>query len=155
MAPTIPDKSRFFAMGKYARENKVDQIIQIGDFASVDSLNRFDGNDTLKGKKKPSFGEDMKSFQQAIRAFNKGLDGYDIPKHVTLGNHEDRIWSFTNKNPEIVDMLDEYCLPQWMITIGHIHHMESFIYRRRWVYAFTNKHHGEGIRWNAVRKLNS
>lgn len=105
--PSIPDKSRFFAMGRYAKENKVDQIIQIGDFASVDSLNRFDGNDTLNGKKKPSFGEDMKSFQEAIRSFHKGLDGYDVPKHVTLGNHEDRIWSFTNKNPEIVDMLDQ------------------------------------------------
>lgn len=105
--PNLPDKTRFYAMGRYAKDNQVDQIIQIGDFASVDSLNRFDGNDTLKGKEKPSFGQDMQSFQQAVRAFHKGLDGYDVPKHVTLGNHEDRIWSYTNKNPEIVDMLDQ------------------------------------------------
>lgn len=105
--PTLPDKTRFYAMGKYAKDNEVDQIIQIGDFASVDSLNRFDGNETLKGKEKPSFGQDMQSFQEAIRAFHKGLDGYDVPKHVTLGNHEDRIWSYTNKNPEIVNMLDQ------------------------------------------------
>ena len=105
--PSMPDKRRFFSMGRYAKENQVDQIVQIGDFASVDSLNRFDRNDTLKGKQKPSFGQDMKSFQQAIRAFHKGLDGYDIPKHVTLGNHEDRIWSYTNRNPEIVEMLDQ------------------------------------------------
>jgi len=105
--PSVPDKTRFYAMGRYAKENQVDQIIQIGDFASIDSLNRFDGNETLKGKSKPSFGQDMQSFQQAIRAFHKGLDGYDVPKHVTLGNHEDRIWSFTNKNPEIADMLDQ------------------------------------------------
>ena len=105
--PSLPDKTRFFAMGNYAKKNQVDQIVHIGDFASVDSLSRFDGNETLKGKHKPSFGEDMKSFQQAIRAFHMGLDGYNVPKHVTLGNHEDRIWSFTNRNPEIVEMLDQ------------------------------------------------
>lgn len=105
--PSLPDKQRFYAMGRYAKENQVDRIVQIGDFASVDSLNRFDRNDTVKGQNKPSFGQDMKSFQQAIRAFHKGLDGYDIPKHVTLGNHEDRIWSYTNKNPEIIELLDQ------------------------------------------------
>ena len=105
--PNLPNKRRFFAMGNYAKQNQVDQIVQIGDFASVDSLNRFDSNDTLKGKMKPSFAQDMKSFQQAVRAFHKGLDGYDVPKHVTLGNHEDRIWSYTNRNPEIVEMLDQ------------------------------------------------
>lgn len=105
--PKLPDKRRFFAMGRYAKENQVDQIVQIGDFASIDSLNRFDRNDTVKGQEKPTFKEDMKSFQQAIRAFHKGLDGYDVPKHVTLGNHEDRIWSYTNRNPEIVELLDQ------------------------------------------------
>ena len=94
-------------MGRYAKENKVDQIVQIGDFASIDSLNRFDGNDTVKGQEKPTFKEDMRSFQQAIRSFHRGLAGYDVPKHVTLGNHEDRIWSFTNKNPEVIELLDQ------------------------------------------------
>mgnify|MGYP002624760568 FL=1 len=105
--PSLPDKTRFFALGRYAKEHNVDEIVQIGDFATCDSLNRFDGNDTLKGKEKPTFKQDMLSFQAAVRAFNKGLDGSDIKRHVTLGNHEDRIWSFTNRTPEIVDMLDE------------------------------------------------
>ena len=30
-SPRLPDKKRFFAMGRYAKENKVDKIIQIGD----------------------------------------------------------------------------------------------------------------------------
>ena len=90
------------------KKTKVDQIIQIGDFASIDSLNRFDGNETAKGKEKPTFKEDMRSFQQAIRYFHRGLDGYNIPKkHVTLGNHEDRIWSFTIQNPEVIELLDQ------------------------------------------------
>ena len=49
----------------------------------------------------------MRSFQQAIRSFHRGLGGYKVEKHVTLGNHEDRIWSYTNKNPEIVELLDQ------------------------------------------------
>lgn len=105
--PSIPDKSRFYAMGAYARINKVDQIIQIGDIATCDSLNRFDRNDTLKGRQKPAFKDDMFSLQQAVRAFDKGLKKYDVPKHITLGNHEDRIWSFTNRNPETVELLDQ------------------------------------------------
>ena len=105
--PSIPDKSRFYAMGAYARINKVDQIMQIGDIATCDSLNRFDRNDTLKGKQKPAFKDDMYSLQQAVRAFDQGLNKYDVPKHITLGNHEDRIWSFTNRNPEAVELLDQ------------------------------------------------
>lgn len=105
--PSLPDKTRFFALGRFAKERGIDEIIQIGDFATCDSLNRFDGNDTLRGKEKPTFKQDMLSFQTAVRAFHQGLDGSDIKRHVTLGNHEDRIWSFTNRNPEIVDMLDE------------------------------------------------
>ena len=105
--PSLPDKTRFYAMGRFAKENKVDEIVHIGDFATCDSLNRFDRNDTLKGKEKPSFKEDMGSFQRAVRAFHKGLGGYDVKKHVTLGNHEDRIWSFTNRNPEVVELLDQ------------------------------------------------
>lgn len=105
--PKLPDKKRFYAMGRYAVENNIDEIVQIGDFATCDSLNRFDRNDTVKGQEKPTFKEDMRSFQQAIRAFHKGLGGHDIKRHVTLGNHEDRIWSFTNKNPEIVELLDQ------------------------------------------------
>ena len=37
-SPRLPDKRRFYAMGRYAKENKVDQIVQIGDFASIESV---------------------------------------------------------------------------------------------------------------------
>jgi transposase-like protein/predicted phosphodiesterase len=105
--PRLPDKRRFFAMGRYAKEREINEIIQIGDFATCDSLNRFDRNDTVKGQEKPTFKQDMISFQCAVRAFHQGLGGADIKRHVTLGNHEDRIWSFTNRNPEVVEMLDQ------------------------------------------------
>ena len=104
--PSIP-KDRFRWMGRFAREHEVDRIVQIGDFATLDSLCRYTPNDTLEAREKPSFKADMLSFQQAVRTFAEGLDGYDCPRHVTLGNHEDRIWSFTNRNPEVVELLDQ------------------------------------------------
>lgn len=105
--PEIPDKSRFYAMGSYAKEHAVDHIIQIGDFASVDSMSTHDRNDTIKGHNKPSYKEDLSSFEEALRYFNNGLDGYECEKHVTLGNHEDRIGRFVNNNPEMAELLFE------------------------------------------------
>lgn len=103
--PDIPDKTRFYAMGQYAARNNVSQIVQIGDFASMDSMSSHDPNWTIKGQNKPSFKDDMLSFEEALRAFDEGLDGHDAVKHVTLGNHEDRIGRFVNNNPEVVEIL--------------------------------------------------
>tara|TARA_R110000796_G_scaffold162832_1_gene279774 strand:+ start:743 stop:1753 length:1011 start_codon:yes stop_codon:yes gene_type:complete len=103
----IPDKSRFYSMGVYAREKKVTQVIQIGDFVSMDSMSAHDPNWTVKGHSKPSFKDDVASFREALSAFNDGLAGYEVTKHVTLGNHEDRIARFVNNNPELVELLYE------------------------------------------------
>jgi len=105
--PEIPDKSRFYAMGKYARENQVDHIIQIGDFTSMDSMSTHDPNWTIKGHDKPSFKDDLASFSEALLSFDDGLGGYEVPKHITLGNHEDRIARFVNNNPELAQLLFE------------------------------------------------
>ena len=105
--PEIPDKSRFKAMGAYAKEKQVEHIVQIGDFASMDSMSSHDPNWTVKGQDKPSFKEDIASLEEALRAFDDGLDGYEVTKHITLGNHEDRISRFVNNNPEIIEMLFE------------------------------------------------
>jgi hypothetical protein len=59
---------------------------------------------TLKGQAKALIWAGHEKLPRGYQEHStKGLDGYDVPKHVTLGNHEDRIWSYTNKNPEIVD----------------------------------------------------
>lgn len=103
----IPDKSRFYAMGAYARENEVDHIVQIGDFTSMDSMSSHDPNWTVKGQAKPTFKEEIESFVEALTAFDDGLGGYEATKHVTLGNHEDRIGRFVNQNPELAELLYE------------------------------------------------
>ncbi|MFA6134670.1 MAG: metallophosphoesterase [Phycisphaerae bacterium] len=104
--PKVP-KDRFRWMGALAADIQPDVIVQIGDFLSLDSLCRYDDNASLKGKAKPSLKEDLESFKEALAAFDEGLGGFRPERHVTLGNHEDRIWSFTNRTPEVADLLTE------------------------------------------------
>ena len=99
------DKRRFLWCGRAAVELKVGRILQDGDMFSFDSLCKMEGNDTLRGKDKPSFEADIQSGHEAMSAFDRGLQGEPIKKHVTLGNHEERALSFTNRTPEVAGML--------------------------------------------------
>ena len=93
-------KERFRWIGEHINATRPDVVVQIGDFATVDSLNSHEGNETLKGRAKPSFGDDMKSFLEALETLNEPIK-YTPEKHCTLGNHERRIWNYENKNPEM------------------------------------------------------
>jgi len=124
--PELPDKSRFYAMGQYAQSNEITHIVQIGDFMSVDSMSTHDRNETIKGQNKPTYKEDLDSFEEALRYFNNGLDGYSVEKHVTLGNHEDRIGRFVNNNPEVAELLLRKYMRYSMNTTGHTRPLASF-----------------------------
>jgi len=101
-SPAIPDKSRFEYIGHYINETKPDIVIQIGDFATLDSLNSHVGNETYGGKAKPTFMADMVSFNEALDAMqiDKGIE-----KHCTLGNHERRLYLFEDRAPEAYGMM--------------------------------------------------
>lgn len=101
------DKARFRWIGRWIADLKPDVVVQIGDFLTLDSLCRYAPNDTLEGKHKPSLKQDLASFKLALGQFSEGLDSYRCERHVCLGNHEDRIWSFTNRTPEVAELLDE------------------------------------------------
>lgn len=101
-SPSIPDKSRFEWMGAYVNEIKPDVVVQIGDFATLDSLNGHVPNETFQGKSKPSYMADMESFNLALDAMQID-DG--IERHCTLGNHERRLYLFEDKAPEAYGMM--------------------------------------------------
>jgi hypothetical protein len=105
--PDIKDKTRFYAMGRYAALNEITKIVQIGDFTSMDSMSAHEPNWTISGQGKPSFKQDVESFRVALEAFDTGLGSSVVDKHVTLGNHEDRISRFVNNNPEVSELLFE------------------------------------------------
>ncbi|MAF35839.1 hypothetical protein CL622_01830 [archaeon] len=104
-APKLAHKARFKWLGRYVHDLNPDYLIQIGDLLTLDSLCKYDRNDTLAGKIKPSFQDDMDSAHEALEVFDEGLQGWNGDKHVTLGNHEARAESFSNRTPEMAGLL--------------------------------------------------
>lgn len=102
--PHIP-KDRFRWFGKHAAAMKADYVVQIGDFATLDSLNAHIPNDTLQAKTKSPFIDDLASLNEALTEFDKGLGGHSCKRHTTLGNHERRAWIYEDQNPESAGLL--------------------------------------------------
>lgn len=96
------DKIRAKWIGRHIASTKPDRVVIIGDFADFESLCSHVRNDTYYGKLKPSFQEDLASMKVALQEmFNEFKDVCNPRFDITLGNHEYRMWSFENNNPEI------------------------------------------------------
>jgi len=76
---------------------KPDVVVQVGDFATLDSLSDFTAD------AKPSFLADMASFDEALTALN--ISGPE--RHCTLGNHESRLYRFERRAPEATGMMQQ------------------------------------------------
>lgn len=98
-------KDRFKWIGKYCVEAMPHRIVQIGDFASWDSVSSHDAPGTVSHAIRPSFKADLESCEEAMCMFYKEIKDLNIPMELTAGNHEDRICRFENKNPETVSTL--------------------------------------------------
>lgn len=114
-------KDRFLWMGRYIHDANPDIVVQIGDFFSFDSLNTIDANDTLLGKYKPIFMDDITSGHEALTELDKGLDGWGGEKHSTMGNHENRALKFTNRTPELSGVLT--------------HNFDNLMMTHKWTYS--------------------
>lgn len=104
-APSIPDKSRFKWIGKHIADWSPDAVVDIGDSCTFDSLCSYEGNDTHGGKLKPSVQEDLDSYAKANEALWGAASSWRGQKYKTRGNHEDRMYSFENRNPEVWGMI--------------------------------------------------
>jgi len=102
--PHIP-KDRFRWFGRHAAAMKADYVVQIGDWATLDSLNSHIPNETLQAKQKSPFFDDLISLNDSVREFENGLGFYECKKVITLGNHERRAWLFEDQNPESAGLL--------------------------------------------------
>jgi len=98
-------QDRFKWIGKYIKSVKPDYIIQIGDWASFDSLSFFQKNSTQAGKLKDAYMMDIESMRSSIDLLDKHIDNDLIPRHVTFGNHEERVYRFEENIPEIAGMM--------------------------------------------------
>lgn len=96
--PSLP-VTRFGWFGAYCTEVRADFYISTGDFDNFDSINAHAKNETFEGRLKPAFIQDLEHSALARGELNKNLK-IDIPKFQVLGNHEHRIETWENKNPE-------------------------------------------------------
>lgn len=98
-------QERFTWIGRYIADVKPTHIVQIGDFATLDSLNTHIPNETFAGRLKGTFLEDVASANNALRLLEWEITGLQAEKHITLGNHERRLYAFEDKAPEISGMM--------------------------------------------------
>lgn len=115
-------KERFYWLGKLVADTKADFVVQIGDFLTLDSLCRYIDNSSYEARQTPLFLHDMQSQVEALKEFDRGMGAFKPKiKHVTLGNHEDRVESWSNRHPEIYGimggmMLDNFASHDWTVS---------------------------------------
>lgn len=85
--------------GRLAAEIKPDRIVQIGDWFSLDSLSNHESRGSGKDAARPAFYEDLDSGSESLEAFDKECPE-QIPRDITLGNHEWRAARVANENPK-------------------------------------------------------
>ena len=102
--PGMP-KDRFKWIGRHCAKVIPHRIVQIGDFASWDSVSTHEAPGSVAHSMRPSFRSDIESCEEAMCLFFKEIKDLSIPMELTGGNHEERIQRFENKNAETVGTL--------------------------------------------------
>lgn len=98
-------------IGQYIAEKRPDVIVQIGDFADIQSLSKYDRN-TLRGENK-RLQRDLDAADQAMRLLTapfRSIEGYAPEMHLTMGNHEDRLDRFVNEQPYLEEIIGTHQL---------------------------------------------
>jgi hypothetical protein len=99
-------------IGNYIVEKKPDVIVNLGDFADIDSLNTYvRGKGEAEGKR---LAEDISSVVHAMERLLKPIHDYNRTAevkyrpemHLTLGNHEFRMEREVEDNPRLKGMFD-------------------------------------------------
>lgn len=114
-SPHLPNKERFYWLGRFAADHKVEWVVSVGDWLSMDCFSTHTDRATFEGFAKPTFQQELDSFHASQREFQRGLGKWKPKKLITLGNHEARAWKYDNLHPDGIshgDLLEEAFL-QW------------------------------------------
>jgi predicted MPP superfamily phosphohydrolase len=93
------DKSHLYHIAKHIKATKPDIIIHGGDMWDAASLCHHVDNKTYKARAKPSLKDDLDSLHEALQILTEESGRQDF--HMTLGNHENWLWQFQDRNPEL------------------------------------------------------
>jgi hypothetical protein len=86
--------------GRHAAATKPDRIVAIGDWASLDSCSFHPAKGSAKDSERPAFHEELAALEDSLDAFARECPE-DIPRDITLGNHEHRAWRMANADPRV------------------------------------------------------
>jgi len=95
------DLSRIKWIARHIKETKPDHIVQIGDWASFDSVSAHDPIGSVKAKHRPSLRQDIECLEDSLALFDRELGPSTIPRIVTLGNHEHRVARYEELRAEL------------------------------------------------------
>lgn len=101
-SPHLPDKSRFYWLGRYIAERRIPWVVSIGDWWTLDSMSTHTDPATFEGLAKPTFEQDVESFHASQREFHRGLGNWKPKKDVVSGNHEYRAIRWANQHRQVI-----------------------------------------------------
>lgn len=101
-SPHLPNKDRFYWLGRYVAERRIPWVVQIGDWMTLDSMSGHTDPGSFEGLAKPSFDQDMESFHASQRAFQAGLGDWKPKKDLIYGNHCYRAIRWANQHRQVV-----------------------------------------------------
>ena len=139
-SPHLPDKSRFKVLGRWANSMCPDYVIQLGDWGTFDSFNRYTERGSYESQLLPTWKQDLESLEESIQAFEDGFSGGDSIKWITTGNHENRAARYENSDPRLRDTIvpawqEKFISREWNLKpyqeylfvegVGFIHHVTN------------------------------
>ena len=97
------DLSRLKWIARHIGDRQPDYIIQIGDWASFDSVSTHDPLGSVKAKHRPSLRQDLDCLHESLRIFDTEMGPSTTPRLITLGNHEHRVRRYEELRSELED----------------------------------------------------
>jgi hypothetical protein len=101
-SPHLPDKSRFYWLGRYIAERRIPHVVSIGDWLTLDSMSTHTDPATFAGLAKPTFEQDLESFHASQREFQRGLGDWKPKRDVVYGNHEYRAIRWADQHRQVI-----------------------------------------------------
>lgn len=98
-------------VGNYIAEKRPDAVICIGDFADMESLNRYDMG-TMRGENR-RLQKDLIVAREAMDRLMgpiRTAPDYAPELHLTMGNHEERLDRFANEHPYLEEVVGTHML---------------------------------------------
>jgi transposase-like protein len=95
------DKERFKWIGRYISEARPDNVIQIGDWLSLDSLSAHEKPGSRGYYERPNYAEDLASAEETLYYLHQEFAIGEIPCTITFGNHEYRAYRVEESSPNL------------------------------------------------------